>query len=119
MDRSSRFGLSVNHLSLCDRQFGSVPGIMASRTIENERDRRMTIITTSFIPCGAKLPVIALIAGAFFGGSGLITTLSYFIGIFGVIISGIILKKTKPFAGEIMPFVIELPAYRLPRLRDH
>ena len=120
MDRFfRRFGLSgKSFIPLMIGTGCSVPGIMASRTIENERDRRMTIITTSFIPCGAKLPVIALIAGAFFGGSGLITTLSYFIGIFGVIISGIILKKTKPFAGEIMPFVIELPAYRLPRLRD-
>ena len=91
-----------------------VPGVMASRTIENERDRRMTVITTTFIPCGAKLPIIGLIAGALFGGSALISVASYFIGVAAVIVSGIILKKTKMFAGDPAPFVMELPAYHLP-----
>ena len=91
-----------------------VPGIMASRTIENERDRRMTIMTTTFIPCGAKVPFIALVAGAIFGGSAWISTGAYFIGLAAIIISGIILKKTKMFAGEPAPFVMELPAYHLP-----
>ena len=91
-----------------------IPGIMASRTIENERDRRMTIMTTTFIPCGAKTPFIAMIAGAIFGGSPWISTGAYFIGIAAIIISGIILKKTKMFAGDPAPFVMELPAYHIP-----
>jgi ferrous iron transport protein B len=93
-----------------------VPGIMASRTIENERDRRMTIMTTTFIPCGAKTPFIAMIAGAIFGGSAWIATGAYFIGIAAIIISGIMLKKTKMFAGDPAPFVMELPAYHLPTI---
>ena len=92
----------------------SVPGIMASRTIENERDRRMTIITTTFIPCGAKLPVIALIAGALFDNAWWVAPAAYFIGIGAVVVSGIMLKKTKVFAGEPAPFVMELPAYHMP-----
>jgi ferrous iron transport protein B len=91
-----------------------VPGIMASRTIENERDRRMTIMTTTFIPCGAKTPFIAMIAGAIFGGSAWVATGAYFIGIAAIILSGIMLKKTKMFAGDPAPFVMELPAYHLP-----
>ncbi len=91
-----------------------VPGIMASRTIENERDRRMTIMTTTFIPCGAKIPFIAMIAGAIFGGAWWVAPSAYFIGMFAIIISGIMLKKTKPFAGEPAPFVMELPAYHWP-----
>ena len=93
-----------------------VPGIMASRTIENERDRRMTIMTTTFIPCGAKVPFIAMIAGAIFGGSAWISTSAYFIGMAAIVISGIMLKKTKMFAGEPAPFVMELPAYHWPTL---
>lgn len=95
-----------------------VPGIMASRTIENERDRRMTIMTTTFIPCGAKVPFIAMIAGAIFNGSALISTGAYFIGMASIIVSGIILKKTKMFSGEPAPFVMELPAYHLPTLKN-
>lgn len=95
-----------------------VPGVMASRTIENERDRRMTIMTTCFIPCGAKMPIIGLFAGAIFGGSGLVAVSAYFIGIASVIISGIILKKTKIFAGDPAPFVMELPAYHAPVARN-
>ncbi len=95
-----------------------VPGIMASRTIENERDRRMTIMTTTFIPCGAKVPFIAMIAGAIFGGSALVSTSAYFIGMAAIIVSGIILKKTKMFAGEPAPFVMELPAYHWPTLKN-
>ena len=91
-----------------------VPGIMASRTIENERDRRMTIMTTTFIPCGAKVPFIAMIAGAIFGGSALVATSAYFIGMAAIIVSGIMLKKTKMFAGDPAPFVMELPAYHVP-----
>ncbi len=91
-----------------------IPGIMASRTIENERDRRMTIMTTTFIPCGAKLPFIAMIAGAIFGGAPWVAPLAYFIGMAAIIVSGIILKKTKMFAGDPAPFVMELPAYHLP-----
>ena len=91
-----------------------VPGIMASRTIENERDRRMTIMTTTFIPCGAKVPFISMIAGALFGGSAWVATSAYFIGMAAIIVSGIMLKKTKMFAGEPAPFVMELPAYHLP-----
>ena len=93
-----------------------VPGIMASRTIENERDRRMTIMTTTFIPCGAKVPFIAMIAGAIFGGSAWVSTSAYFIGMAAIVISGIILKKTKMFAGNPAPFVMELPAYHWPTL---
>ena len=93
-----------------------VPGIMASRTIENERDRRMTIMTTTFIPCGAKVPFISMIAGALFGGSAWVATSAYFIGMAAIIVSGICLKKTKPFAGDPAPFVMELPAYHLPTL---
>ena len=93
-----------------------VPGIMASRTIENERDRRMTIMTTTFIPCGAKVPFIAMIAGALFGGSAWVSTSAYFIGMAAIIVSGIMLKKTKMFAGDPAPFVMELPAYHLPTL---
>ena len=91
-----------------------VPGIMASRTIENERDRRMTIMTTTFIPCGAKVPFIAMIAGALYNGSAWVATSAYFIGMAAIIVSGIMLKKTRPFAGEPAPFVMELPAYHLP-----
>ena len=93
-----------------------VPGIMASRTIENERDRRMTIMTTTFIPCGAKVPFIGMIAGALFGGSALVATSAYFIGMAAIIVSGIMLKKTKMFSGEPAPFVMELPAYHWPTL---
>ena len=93
-----------------------VPGIMASRTIENERDRRMTIMTTTFIPCGAKVPFIAMIAGAIFGGSPWVSTSAYFIGMAAIVISGIMLKKTKMFAGDPAPFVMELPAYHWPTL---
>ena len=93
-----------------------IPGIMASRTIENERDRRMTIMTTTFIPCGAKVPFIAMIAGAIFGGSAWVATSAYFIGMAAIIVSGIMLKKTKMFAGEPAPFVMELPAYHWPTL---
>ena len=91
-----------------------VPGVMASRTIENERDRRMTIMTTTFIPCGAKVPFIGMIAGAIFGGSAWVATSAYFIGMAAIIVSGIMLKKTKMFAGDPAPFVMELPAYHLP-----
>ncbi len=116
MDRIFRkFGLSGK--SFIPMLIGTgcgVPGIMASRTIENERDRRMTIMTTTFIPCGAKLPIITLIATALFGGSPLIATSAYFIGIAAIVISGIMLKKTKMFAGDPAPFVMELPAYHLP-----
>ncbi len=94
----------------------SVPGIMASRTIESERDRRMTVMTTSFMPCSAKLPVIALIAGAFFEQSGLVSTSAYFLGIASIIVSGIMLKKTKRFSGDPAPFVMELPAYHWPTI---
>ena len=110
-----RFGLSGK--SFIPMLIGTgcgVPGIMASRTIENERDRRMTIMTTTFIPCGAKVPFIALVAGAIFGGSAWVATSAYFIGIAAIITSGIILKKTKPFMGEVAPFVMELPAYHWP-----
>ena len=116
MDRIFRkFGLSGK--SFIPMLIGTgcgVPGVMASRTIENERDRRMTIMTTCFIPCGAKMPIIGLIAGALFGGSGLVAVSAYFIGVAAIIISGIILKKTKPFSGDPAPFVMELPAYHAP-----
>lgn len=114
-----RFGLSGK--SFIPMLIGTgcgVPGIMASRTIENEKDRRMTVITTTFIPCGAKLPIIAMIAGSLFGGAWWIAPLAYFIGIAAVIISGIILKKTKLFSGETSPFVMELPAYHWPTLSN-
>ena len=91
-----------------------VPGVMASRTIENDRDRKMTIMTTCFIPCGAKMPIIGLFAGAIFGGSTLVAVSAYFIGVAAIIVSGIILKKTKMFAGDPAPFVMELPAYHIP-----
>ncbi len=93
-----------------------IPGIMASRTIENERDRRMTIMTTTFIPCGAKVPFIAMIAGAIFGGSAIVSTSAYFIGMAAIVVSGIMLKKTKMFSGDPAPFVMELPAYHIPTL---
>lgn len=116
MDRIFRkFGLSGK--SFIPMLIGSgcgVPGIMASRTIENDRDRKMTIMTTTFVPCGAKLPIIALIAGAFFNGSAWVATSAYFVGVAAIICSGIILKKTKMFAGEPAPFVMELPAYHMP-----
>ena len=95
-----------------------VPGIMASRTIENDRDRKMTIMTTTFIPCGAKVPFIAMIAGAIFGGSAWVSTSAYFIGMAAIVISGIMLKKTKMFAGDPAPFVMELPAYHMPTLMN-
>ena len=110
-----RFGLSGK--SFIPMLIGTgcgIPGIMASRTIENERDRRMTIMTTTFIPCGAKVPFIAMISGAIFGGSPWVATSAYFIGMAAIIISGIMLKKTKRFAGEPAPFVMELPAYHWP-----
>ncbi len=116
MDRLFRkFGLSgKSFIPMLVGTGCSVPGIMASRTIEQERDRRMTVMTTAFIPCGAKMPVVSLIAGALFGGNALVATLAYFIGIAAVVVSGIILKKTKPFAGDAAPFVMELPAYHAP-----
>lgn len=95
-----------------------IPGIMASRTIENERDRRMTIMTTTFIPCGAKVPFIGMIAGAIFGGSAWVATSSYFVGMAAIILSGIMLKKTKMFSGDPAPFVMELPAYHLPTVKN-
>lgn len=116
MDRIFRkFGLSGK--SFIPMLIGSgcgVPGVMASRTIENERDRRMTIMTTTFVPCGAKLPIIALIAGAFFDNAGWVAWSAYIIGVLAIVCSGIMLKKTKMFAGEPAPFVMELPAYHMP-----
>ena len=116
MDRIFRkFGLSgKSFIPILIGTGCGIPGIMASRTIENERDRRMTVMTTTFIPCGAKTPFIAMIAGAIFGGSAWVATGAYFIGIAAIIISGIMLKKTKMFAGDPAPFVMELPAYHLP-----
>ena len=118
MDRIFRkFGLSGK--SFIPMLIGSgcgVPGVMASRTIENDRDRKMTIMTTTFIPCGAKLPIIALIAGAFFDNAGWVAWSSYFVGVAAIICSGIILKKTKMFAGDPAPFVMELPAYHWPTI---
>ena len=116
MDRIfRRFGLSgKSFIPILVGTGCGVPGVMASRTIENERDRRMTIMTTCFIPCGAKMPIIGLIAGALFGGSSWVATSAYFIGFAAIIISGIILKKTKLFAGDPAPFVMELPAYHVP-----
>ena len=116
MDRIFRkFGLSGK--SFIPMLIGTgcgVPGIMASRTIENDRDRKMTIMTTTFIPCGAKLPFIAMVAGAIFGGAAWVAPTAYFLGIFSIIVSGIMLKKTKLFAGDPAPFVMELPAYHWP-----
>jgi ferrous iron transport protein B len=110
-----RFGLSgKSFIPILIGTGCGVPGVMASRTIENERDRRMTVITTTFIPCGAKLPIIGLIAGAMFGNAGWVATSSYFIGMAAIICSGIILKKTKQFSGGIAPFIMELPAYHWP-----
>ena len=116
MDRIFRkFGLSgKSFIPMLIASGCGVPGIMASRTIENERDRRMTIITTGFIPCGAKMPIVGLIAAALFGNSAWVATSAYFIGVAAVIISGIMLKKTKMFAGDPAPFVMELPAYHAP-----
>ena len=120
MDRIFRkFGLSGN--SFIPMLIGSgcgVPGIMASRTIENDRDRKMTIMTTTFVPCGAKLPIIALIAGALFNGASWVAPSAYFVGIAAIICSGIILKKTKLFAGDPAPFVMELPAYHWPTVSN-
>ena len=112
-----RFGLSgKSFIPILIGTGCGIPGIMASRTIENERDRRMTIMTTTFIPCGAKIPFISMIAGAIFGGSPWVATGAYFIGMAAIIVSGIMLKKTKPFAGEPAPFVMELPAYHMPTI---
>lgn len=120
MDRIFRkFGLSGK--SFIPMLIGTgcgVPGVMASRTIENDRDRKMTIMTTTFIPCGAKLPIIALIAGALFGGAWWVSPSAYFVGIAAIICSGIILKKTKMFAGDPAPFVMELPAYHMPTVSN-
>ena len=120
LDRVFRkFGLSGK--SFIPMLIGSgcgVPGVMASRTIENDRDRKMTIMTTCFIPCGAKMPIIGLFAGALFGGSGLVALSAYFIGVAAIIISGIMLKKLKAFAGEPAPFVMELPAYHVPSAKN-
>ncbi|HCT91715.1 MAG TPA: ferrous iron transporter B, partial [Lachnospiraceae bacterium] len=116
MDRIfRRFGLSgKSFIPILIGTGCGVPGVMASRTIENERDRRMTVMTTTFIPCGAKMPIIGLIAGAVFGGAAWVAPVSYFIGMAAIIVSGIILKKTKMFAGDPAPFVMELPAYHMP-----
>ena len=116
MDRIFRkFGLSgKSFIPMLVGTGCGVPGVMASRTIENERDRRMTIMTTCFVPCGAKMPIIAMFAGALFGGSTLVATSAYFIGVAAIIVSGIILKKTKAFAGDPAPFVMELPQYHVP-----
>ena len=120
MDRIFRkFGLSGKSFIPMLIGLGcGVPGVMASRTIENEKDRRMTIMTTTFVPCGAKVPFISMIAGAIFGGSPWIATSAYFIGVIAIICSGIILKKTKMFAGDPAPFVMELPAYHWPKLNS-
>ena len=116
MDRIFRkFGLSgKSFIPMLVGTGCGVPGVMASRTIENDRDRKMTIMTTCFIPCGAKMPIIGLFAGAIFGGSTLVAVSAYFIGVAAIIVSGIILKKTKLFAGDPAPFVMELPAYHIP-----
>lgn len=114
-----RFGLSgKSFIPILIGTGCGIPGIMASRTIENERDRRMTIMTTTFIPCGAKTPFIAMIAGAIFGGSAWVAVSAYFIGMAAIIMSGIMLKKTKMFAGEPAPFVMELPAYHMPTVSN-
>ena len=116
MDRIFRkFGLSgKSFIPMLVGTGCGVPGVMASRTIESERDRRMTVMTTCFIPCGAKMPIIGLIAGALFGGSGFVAVSAYFIGVAAIVISGVMLKKTKAFAGDPAPFVMELPAYHVP-----
>ena len=116
MDRIfRRFGLSgKSFIPMLVGTGCGIPGVMASRTIENERDRRMTIMTTTFMPCGAKMPIVGLIAGALFGGSTWVATSAYFIGIAAIVISGIMLKKTKMFAGDPAPFVMELPPYHVP-----
>ena len=116
MDRIFRkFGLSgKSFIPMLVGTGCGVPGVMASRTIESERDRRMTVMTTCFIPCGAKMPIIGLIAGALFGGSGFVAVSAYFIGVAAIVISGVMLKKTKAFAGDPAPFVMELPAYHIP-----
>lgn len=120
MDRAfRRFGLSgKSFIPMLIGTGCSVPGIMASRTIENESERRMTIITTSFIPCGAKLPIIALIAGALFGGAWWVAPSAYFVGVAAIVVSGIMLKKTNLFSGEPSPFVMELPNYHVPDLKS-
>ena len=120
MDRIFRkFGLSgKSFIPLLVATGCGVPGIMASRTIEQERDRRMTIMTTGFIPCGAKMPIVAFVAGALFGGSALVAVAAYFIGVAAVVVSGLILKKTKPFSGDPAPFVMELPAYHAPVIKN-
>ena len=120
MDRVfRRFGLSgKSFIPMLVGTGCGVPGVMASRTIEQERDRRMTIMTTTFIPCGAKMPIVGLMAGAIFGGAWWVAPSAYFVGIAAIIISGIILKKTKPFAGEPAPFVMELPAYHVPTVKN-
>ena len=120
MDRIfRRFGLSgKSFIPMLVGTGCGIPGIMASRTIENDHDRKMTIMTTTFIPCGAKTPFIAMIAGAIFGGAPWIATGAYFIGITSIIISGIMLKKTKMFAGDVAPFVMELPSYHWPTLTN-
>ena len=120
MDRIFRkFGLSgKSFIPMLIGSGCSIPGIMASRTIENKNDRRMTVMTTSFIPCGAKMPIVGLIAAAVFDGSSFVAVSAYFIGVAAVIISGIILKKTKPFAGETSPFVMELPSYHAPSVNN-
>ena len=116
MDRIFRkFGLSgKSFIPMLVGTGCGVPGVMASRTIESERDRRMTVMTTCFIPCGAKMPIIGLIAGALFGGSGFVAVSAYFIGVAAIVISGVMFKKTKAFAGDPAPFVMELPAYHIP-----
>lgn len=118
MDRIFRkFGLSgKSFIPMLIGMGCGIPGVMASRTIENERDRRMTVMTTTFIPCGAKLPIIALIAGALFNNAGWVATSAYFIGVGAIVISGIMLKKTRMFAGDPAPFVMELPAYHMPTI---
>ncbi len=120
MDRLFRkFGLSgKSFIPLLVASGCGVPGVMASRTIEQERDRRMTIMTTCFIPCGAKMPIVGLVAGSLFGGSGLVATGAYFVGVAAVVVSGLILKKTKPFSGKPAPFVMELPSYHAPVPRN-
>lgn len=120
MDRVfRRFGLSgKSFIPMLVGTGCGIPGIMASRTIENDRDRKMTIMTTTFIPCGAKTPFIAMVAGAIFGGSAWVATSAYFIGISAILCSGIMLKKTRMFAGDVAPFVMELPAYHLPTIEN-
>lgn len=120
MDRIfRRFGLSgKSFIPMLVGTGCGVPGVMASRTIEQDRDRKMTIMTTTFIPCGAKMPIVALMAGAIFGGAWWVAPSAYFVGVAAIVISGIILKKTKPFAGEPAPFVMELPAYHLPTVTN-